>query len=106
MRSHLPAKSLLSEERQLERPRMSCVVAVAVVAGDVVAGVGDGCHSGSVELKWQKDPRAGSSLGCKGYQPHPPCPQRGRPDNFCKRKTLRTSPYMEIIFMIRSMNGG
>ena len=111
MRSPPPAKSLLSVERQLERPRMSCVVAAAVVVVvavdvDVVAGVGDGCHSGSVELKWQKDPRAGSSLGCKGYPPHPPCHQRGRPDNFCKGKTLRTSPNMEIILMIRSMNGG
>ena len=79
-------------ERQLERPRMSCVVAVVVVAVVVavdvaaVAGVGDGCHIGSVELKWQKDPTAGSSLGCRGCQPHPPCHQRGRPDNSCKRK--------------------
>ena len=72
---------------------MSCVVAVVVVAVDVVAvdvdavsGVGDRYHIGSVELKWQKDPTAGSSFGCKGCQPHPPCHQRGRPDNSCKRK--------------------
>ena len=97
MRNPPPATSLLSGERQLEMLRMSCVVAVAavvvvvVVVVDDVAGVGGGCHSGSGELRWQKDPRAGSRLGCKDCLPRPPCPRRGRPIRFCKRVIMRTS---------------
>ena len=78
-------------ERQLERLRMCCVVAVVVVVvvfvvvAGVAAGVGDGCHSGSGELKWQKDRRAGSSLGCKDCLPHPPCPRRASPYHFCNK---------------------
>ena len=94
MRNPPQATSLLSGGRQLERLRMCCVVAVAVVAvvvDDVVAGVGDGCHSGSGVLKWQRDQRAGSRLGCKDCLPRPPCPQRGRPYRFCNRVIIRTS---------------
>ena len=95
-------------EKQLERLRMSCVVAVAVVVVvDVVAGVGDGCHSGSGELKWQKDQRAGSSLGCKDCQPHPPCPRRGLPYHFCnKGNNYKDKPIKTIFIYNRSMNGG
>ena len=69
-------------EKQLEMPRMSCVVVVV----DAVGGAGDGCHSGFWELKWQKVRRVESnpvySLGCL---PHLPCPlMRGHPYHFCK----------------------
>ena len=93
MRSPPPAKSLLSVERQLERPRMSCVVAAAVVVVvavdvDVVAGVGDGCHSGSLELKWQRK--------CQRVTPHlrlfrDGCSRDGQRQGGCGRAVARVS---------------